>query len=97
MYHDRLPLVPSDILQAHMVHEPGDTRFKAAARLLQALWRAERGIPIGTHAPANGEPRKLGSRIEASCRIPDDHRVACETDAGVSDTTLSSPASAYCS
>ncbi|RAR50684.1 UNVERIFIED_CONTAM: transcriptional regulator with XRE-family HTH domain, partial [Acidovorax defluvii] len=31
------------------------------------------------------------------CRIPDDHRVACETDAGVSDTTLSSPASAYCS
>ena len=66
MYQDRLPLVPPDILQAHMVHEPGDTRFKAAARLLQALWRAERGIPIGTHAPANGEPRKLGSRIEAS-------------------------------
>ncbi len=31
------------------------------------------------------------------CRIPDDHMVACETDAGVSDTTLSSPASAYCS
>ena len=33
----------------------------------------------------------------AICRIPDDHMVACETDAGVSDTTLSSPASAYCS
>ena len=32
-----------------------------------------------------------------SCRIPDDHMVACETDAGVSDTTLSWPASAYCS
>ena len=32
-----------------------------------------------------------------TCRIPDDHMVACETDAGVSDTTLSSPASAYCS
>ena len=31
------------------------------------------------------------------CRIPDDHMVACETDAGVSDTTLSSPAWAYCS
>lgn len=66
MHRDRLPLVPLDILQAHMVHEPGDTRFKAAVRLLQALWRAERGIPMGTHAPANGEPRKLGSRIEAS-------------------------------
>ena len=38
-------------------------------------------------------------RIERQrkCRIPDDHMVACETDAGVSDTTLSSPASAYCS
>ena len=66
MYQNRLPLVPPDILQAHMVHEPGDTRFKAAARLLQALWRAERGIPMGIHAQANGEPRKLGSRIEAS-------------------------------
>ena len=65
MYQDRLPLVPPDILQAYMVHEPGDTRFKAAARLLQALWRAERGIPMCTHAPASGEPRKLGSRIEA--------------------------------
>ena len=37
------------------------------------------------------------TRNEARCRIPDDHMVACETDAGVSDTTLSSPASAYCS
>ena len=66
MYQDRLPLVPPDILQAHMVHESGDTRFKAAARLLQALWRTEHGIPVGTHSPANGEPRKLGSRIEAA-------------------------------
>ena len=40
--------------------------------------------------------KRLGIRV-ASCRIPDDHMVACETDAGVSDTTLSSPASAYCS
>ena len=37
MYQDRLPLVPPEILQAHMVHEPGDTRFKAAARLLQGM------------------------------------------------------------
>ena len=35
--------------------------------------------------------------VVSTCRIPDDHMVACETDAGVSDTTLSSPASAYCS
>ncbi len=51
MYQDRLPLVPPDILQAHMVHEPGDTRFKAAARLLQALWRAERGIEGSSQTP----------------------------------------------
>ncbi len=32
-----------------------------------------------------------------SCRIPDDHMDACETGAGASDTTVSWPASAYCS
>ena len=46
-----------------------------------------------------GMSRTLDERIVIVdiCRIPDDHMVACETDAGVSDTTLSSPASAYCS
>jgi len=34
---------------------------------------------------------------EASCRIPYDHMVACETGAGGSGTNLSWPASAYCS
>ena len=41
------------------------------------------------HLPPAHDRQKKG--------IPDDHMVACETDAGVSDTTLSSPASAYCS
>ena len=66
MQHNRLPLVPADILSAHKVHETGDTRFQAAARLLQALWREQHGLPIGIHCPQNGEPRKLGSRIEAA-------------------------------
>lgn len=66
MQLNRLPLVPADILSAHKVHETGDTRFQAAARLLQALWREQHGLPIGTHCPQNGDPRKLGSRIEAA-------------------------------
>ena len=36
-------------------------------------------------------------QVVIKCRIPDDHVVACETDAGGCDATLSSPASAYCS
>ena len=44
------------------------------------------------HRPHSG----IGGLVPM-CRIPDDHMGACETDAGVSDTTLSSPASAYCS
>jgi len=62
--HQRLPLVPVDILKAHAVNEPTDGRFKAVARLLQALWRKEKGLPIGTHRPRNGKRRKLGSRLD---------------------------------
>ncbi len=29
-------------------HQPLDTRFRAAARLLQALWREDRDLPIGS-------------------------------------------------
>ena len=50
--------------------------------------------PHGTRTTGSTMLHEMGYR---SCRIPDDHMVACETDAGVSDTTLSSPASAYCS
>jgi hypothetical protein len=40
-----------------------DTRFRSAARLLQALWREERKLPIGRYCNEDGEFRKLGSRI----------------------------------
>ncbi len=59
----QLPLIPADILKKHRVHEPLDTRFRAAARLLQSLWRKGRGLPIGSHAGEDGKRRKLGSRI----------------------------------
>lgn len=64
MLQNRLPLVPADILKAHKVHESYDNRFKSAARLLQALWREERGLPIGVHCSPKGKRRKLGSRLD---------------------------------
>jgi hypothetical protein len=65
MLHNRIPLVPSHILKAHRVYEPNDTRFTQAVRFLQALWREEKGLPIGTHRNPEGKRRKLGSRIES--------------------------------
>src|SRR3984893_8377095 len=63
----QLPLIPANVLKKHCVHEPLDTRFRSAARLLQALWREDRGLPIGSYVGEDGERRKLGSRIsEAS-------------------------------
>jgi len=59
----QLPLIPADVLKKHHVNEPLDPRFRAAARLLQALWREERGLPIGSHLGEDGKRRKLGSRI----------------------------------
>lgn len=64
MLQNRLPLVPSHILKAHKVDEASDSRFMCAARLLQALWREEKGLPIGTHRDIKGKCRKLGSRID---------------------------------
>ena len=43
----QLPLIPADVLKKHRVHEPLDTRFRSAARLLQALWREDQDLPIG--------------------------------------------------
>ena len=57
------PLIPAGVLKKHRVHEPLDTRFRSAARLLQALWREDRDLPIGSHLGEDGKRRKLGSRI----------------------------------
>jgi hypothetical protein len=58
-----LPLIPADVLKKHRVHEPLDTRFRSAARLLQALWREDRDLPIGSYVNEDNKRRKLGSRI----------------------------------
>jgi hypothetical protein len=62
----QLPLIPADVLKKHRVHEPLDTRFRSAARLLQALWREDRDLPIGSYVNEDGKRRKLGSRISES-------------------------------
>jgi hypothetical protein len=63
MLTTHLPLIPEAVLKAHKVHRPGDTRFRANARLLQALYREEQGLPLGTHRDPEGKRRPLGSRI----------------------------------
>jgi hypothetical protein len=59
----QLPLIPAIVLKKHCVHEPLDPRFRSAARLLQALWREDRNLPIGSYVGEDGKRRKLGSRI----------------------------------
>jgi hypothetical protein len=63
MFNTNLPLIPEAVLKAHKVHRPGDTRFRASARLLQALFREDQGLAIGTQRTPDGKRRKLGSRI----------------------------------
>ncbi len=59
----QLPLIPADVLKKRRVHEPLDTRFRSAARLLQALWREDRDLPIGSYVNEDGKRGKLGNRI----------------------------------
>lgn len=51
--------IPDALLARHHVLIASDNAFQREARLLQALWREERGYPAGLH---RGQP--LGSRIE---------------------------------
>ncbi len=62
---DRVPLIPEAARRRHRVFVPADHRFKAAARFLQALWREDRGLTIGTHVNRREphRPHRLGSRI----------------------------------
>jgi hypothetical protein len=61
--YGRVPFVPQGILSKHRVHEPTDGRFRAAARLRQALLREERRWPIGHYQAAEGKRRRLGNYV----------------------------------
>ncbi|WP_245442732.1 PGN_0703 family putative restriction endonuclease [Methylobacterium terrae] len=65
---DRVPLIPEAARRRHHVFVPADHRFKAAARFLQALWREDRGLAMGTHVNPREphRPRRLGSRISTA-------------------------------
>ena len=60
----QLPLIPANVLKKHHVHEPLDPRFRSAARLLQALWCEDRGLPIGSYVSetANAANSEAASR-----------------------------------
>jgi hypothetical protein len=63
---DRMPLLPPDLLKQRHCFISTDTRFRAAARFLQSLWRDDAQIPIGMELlPAGDKPTriKLGSRL----------------------------------
>jgi hypothetical protein len=51
--------LPDELLLRHHALVTTDSQFQRRARLLQALWREERGLPIGDRRP--GVP--LGSRL----------------------------------
>src|SRR5690242_16814716 len=62
----QLPIVPRSILRKHRVLERFDNRFRACARLLQALWREGQELPIGTFATSSGGQRRIGSLISGA-------------------------------
>lgn len=59
----QLPIVPAAVLADHDVLEKFDNRFRACARLLQALWRERHDLPSATYKPRTGRSRRLGSML----------------------------------
>ncbi|MBR1232086.1 PGN_0703 family putative restriction endonuclease [Bradyrhizobium sp. AUGA SZCCT0182] len=55
----RIPLVPQSLLKAHGVDCIIDTRFRAAARLLQRLWLKDNNIATGLHVRSDAEGQIL--------------------------------------
>jgi hypothetical protein len=54
----RVPLVPDDVLKRAGAFCSLDTRFRRAARLLQALWLKDHNIPTNTTIEQEGETTK---------------------------------------
>lgn len=61
-----LPLIPEAVLRKHSCHETLDGRFRSAARVMQSIWREDRGLPIGSYVGEDKKRRKVGSRISDS-------------------------------
>lgn len=63
MDRSNLPVVPATVLNRHHVAVPTDTRFRAIARLGQALWRKRKGFAAGDRISRDGVITPLGSRL----------------------------------
>ncbi|MBB5278511.1 hypothetical protein HNR26_004612 [Rhizobium rosettiformans] len=63
---ETIPLIPEEILRQHHCLEADASRFTAAARLLQSLWRQDQNLPVGRHRSPSGEIREIGSRLTMS-------------------------------
>jgi hypothetical protein len=64
----RTPLVPDDLLRRSNVYFAIDTRFRAAARYLQALWLKDHDIETGLHISKRADTitsMELGSILSA--------------------------------
>jgi hypothetical protein len=64
--YGRLPIIPEQTLRRYDAFEPGDTRFRAAARLQQSLWRQAHGWKPGYQIGPNRRRRRLGNCIGAA-------------------------------
>jgi hypothetical protein len=51
----RCPLISDELAKKHNVHFEIDTRFRKAARLLQALWLQDHNIETGIHIRGEGD------------------------------------------
>jgi hypothetical protein len=65
----RMPLLTATLRKQHRCFIASDTRFRAAARFLQGLWRTDARLPIGVHESFSGDKRK---RIKLSSRLDPD-------------------------
>ena len=99
----RTPLVPERILKKHGAFCVIDTRYRAAARLLQCLWLGDHDIPTASSDAGNtfDGPSAFGNILSPGAAYagrnflsPSIHRLAlqewlmCEEDAAIDDERL---------
>jgi len=60
---ETLPLLPDEILRVFDCHDTRDTRFRAAARLLQSIWRQDQQLACSQFKRANGSFQRSGSML----------------------------------
>lgn len=98
----RTPIVPQEVLKRHGAYCAIDTRFRAAARLQQALWLKDQSITTAADDRTTTNPHSfLGSILSADAAragqnflTPSIHRLAlqewllCEDDAAIDSERL---------